>query len=94
LADPDIQAKYAWPIQLRDAIILIVCGDERREGQGTISSIEKEGVSEAGDGFDFRKSLSDVFRDGCFVHQRNAPTPKSSMSPGKCDATRENITLI
>jgi hypothetical protein len=35
-------SKYAWPIQLRDAIILIVCGDERREGQGAIGSIEKK----------------------------------------------------
>jgi hypothetical protein len=54
--------------QIRDTVILVVCGGNGRERQLAIRPVEKERVAQIGRGFDARKRVNDVVCNTFFVY--------------------------
>ena len=74
LADADVQAEHAGAIQVRDAVIVVVGGGQRRERESMVIAIKEERVSEVLGGLDIGERLDDALRDFRFVHDTSERT--------------------
>ncbi len=60
-ADANVETIDTRAIQIGNAVVFSVRGDEGGEGQDAVGLVKKQGVTEGGGGFDFRKRAGDVF---------------------------------
>src|SRR5258708_38880202 len=81
-SDADVEAKYARTIQLRNAVVVVICGDQSCEWKHPVRLEKEKDVSVGLGGLDVGECLGDVFGDGFLVHRANN-TPDHDFPAGR-----------